>query len=282
MRQLKLFLILFAIGASLASCKKEDNESNKNNKNNVAVLPTKIIKTDVEGQKTTRLYEYDGTKIKKITETSNKGSTVFSYTYTGDNISKIVEQNEDGMVKNLSFIYADDKLMMWSENYDTDSETCFACEISVIIDYNTDGSQTVKYYIGKDLIGKDTKWNEVKVINEPASNKLIEASARDATFHVFTFDGNIPNPHKNITGWTKLERLNPVMHAEVNVKEYIHSRSVNINNVINGWNAQFLYRPDSFPTEAEIYDIGKRVVAPALQKINSNPLIYKEQYFYNK
>ncbi len=270
MKQFKLFLTLLIIAAMSVSCEKEDNQ-----KNNDAVLPTKMIKTDAEGKKATSLFEYDGTKIKKITETSDLGTTVFTYTYTGDNITKIVEQNEDGIVKSQSFIYVDDKLMMWTENYDTDSETCFACEISVTIDYNTDGSQTIKYYAGKD--------KEVRniVIVTHANNSAINAAqtfrSSNGPSNAFIYgllSTSWSNPFQNILGWTRLELLDPLLYSKKNLSDYsldfesASSAIYRLSYTRGGSNDPARGFP--YPTETIATDL------------RTEKIVYKIEYHYNK
>ena len=248
MKQLKLFLALLIIGAMAVSCKKEEEQT----KNTDAQLVTKIITTYEKGQKTTREYEYNGTKIKKITE----GNTVFTYTYTGDNITKIVESNERGVVKSQSFVYTDGKLVMWAENLESDSETCFFCETVATIDYNADGSQTVKYYEDhkNNVLGKQV---EITKIPNPG-NKTIDIYKSNPN-EEFTISTRLDNPHKNITGWTKLEILDPLMYSEHSVIKYIYGYSFPINyDTYSG-----------FPREMTLYySVGEKE-------------IYKKEYFYN-
>ncbi|MBL1411053.1 hypothetical protein [Sphingobacterium faecale] len=249
MKQIKLFLTLILIGAMTVSCEKDDDDST----NTDAILVTKIITTDVEGKKTSSLYEYDGTKIKKITETSDLGTTVFNYTYTGNEITKIAESNEDGIVKSQSFIYVDGKLRMWAENYETDSETCFACEITATVEYNTDGSQTVKYREGEVLK------KQVEIKYNALDNSITQLDL-DGTGDFITLEIGKANPHKNIIGWNKLLRIDPYVYAEENVNGYM--KYINDEHV-SGGHIKYKYNSNNFPTSctSDLYD---------------------KEYFYNK
>jgi len=262
MKQLKLFLTLLIIVAMAVSCKKDE----KNDKAD-AILVTKIITTDADGQKTTALYEYSGTKIKTITETSDEGTTVYTYTYTGDDISKIVQRNEDGLVKSQSFVHAGGKLLIWTENSETDADVCTDCEtlVTAMVSYNTDGSQTVKYYVkGSDVVQKQVKVTQTS--NPNLTNTIYEVGSDGLTKLFINSTYYIDNPHKNITGWTKLQRLNPLQYSAFNPVAYLET---------NG------STEDGFLVEYDILS-GFPSVETARSVANNNIVVYKKEYFYNK
>ena len=231
MKQLKLFLALLIIGAMAVSCKKEKVE------NTDAKLVTKIIETDENGLSTTRHYEYNGTKITKVKQTSDEGTTIFTYKYTGDNITKITESNERGIYKTMSFMYAGDKLISWAENYETDSEFNFHKENVVIRKDTTYGSMNVEalqHYNAGVLqstrlviippslfqhIGRATG-KAIENTNISSSYQTYD-SAKNLEIHFF-FTRN-SNPHQNITGWTKLELVNPALYGKTCIAHYQNS-----------------------------------------------------------
>lgn len=242
MKQIKLFLSLLLMGAMAVSCKKEDNNAD-------AILLTKIIATEGEG-KTTSLYEYDGRKLKTITKTMEYGNesitTVYTYTYTGDDITKIVESNEDGMIKSQSFIHAGGKLLMWSENYDTNSDSCFYCETVVTVDYNADGSQTVKYYDNYNTPSSFLK----KIFNITFNNEGNEITELDSGGSGFTYmlEKGKSAPHKNILGWDKLMPVSTFEYAPETIKKikkYIYNREFSTQSI------SYEYNSNGFPTSKE-------------------------------
>lgn len=240
MKQIKFFLGLLLIGVLAVSCKKEEIAPDEANM--VPVLVTKIITTDADGQKLTSLYEYDGQKIKKITETSDAGTTVYTYTYTGNDISKIVESVDGVVVKSQSFLHAAGKLLMWSENYETDSESCFYCETVATVDYNEDGSQTVKYYENyntPDAILKKT----VNVTYDANFHELTELD-QNGNGNLFVYEKGKSNPHKNIIGWKYLLRIDPYLYSEENVsgfKDFVN------NEHVSGGHIYFQFNAANFP-----------------------------------
>lgn len=216
MKKLNLFFSLLLIGAMTVSCDKDDSEKPDNDDN--VVLVTKVISTDPEGQKFTKLYEYDGTKIKKITETSDWGTTVYTYTYTGDEITKITESNEDGVVKTQSFMYAGGKLLAWATNYETDSETCFFCETVATVEYDDpQGRASAINYFEGDVEMPEKKVTIEYFLDDFIGETVVEMGGNFLRYISFD-DKN--NPHKNITGWTKLERLNPPRYGQHNTTFY--------------------------------------------------------------
>lgn len=265
MKQIKLFSILLLITAMAISCKKDDDPINTD-----VLLVTKIITTDVEGQKITALYEYKGTKIEKITETSDWGTTVYTYTYTGDDISKIVQRNEDGLVKSQSFIHGGGKLLMWTENYETDADVCADCEtlVTAIVSYNTDGSQTVKYYTaGSDVVQKQVEVtksisNFSDIIMSNAT--VITEIGSDGSQKAVAISARIINPHQNITGWAQLERIDPSMYTAYKPVAYS-------GNTGENYRATFGQVISGFPSEMTARDFA-----------NSSNIRFTKEYSYNR
>lgn len=247
------------MGAMAVSCQKEDNNAD-------AILVTKIITTDTIKGETTSLYEYDGRKIKTITETSDFGTTVFTYTYTGDDISKIVQSNEDGIVKSQSFIHAGGKLLMWSENFETDSDSCFFCETVATVDYNEDGSQTVKYYENYNTPDRTLKKTvNVSILNFTQWTEITELDL-DGNKSVFTYKNGKANPHKNIIGWNYLVRIDPYLYAEGNIDGFI--RFIDNEEWASGGHIRYKYNSNDFPMSCTTHP--------------DNLYQYSKEYFYNK
>lgn len=242
MKQIKLILGLLFIVVLAGSCKKEEITPVEDAA--LPVLVTKIITTNVDGQKTTRLYAYDGQKIKNITETSDAGTTIFTYTYTGSDISKIVETVDGVVVKSQSFIHAAGKLLMWSENYETDSESCFYCETVATVDYNADGSQTVKYYDYYDTPDQILKKTiHVNVINSASIHELTGMDP-DGNGQTILYGKNKPNPHKNIIGWNYLKLIDPQLYAEEVVTGFLDYEN---NEHVSGGQNSYQYNAANFP-----------------------------------
>lgn len=231
MKQIKLILGLLFIGVLAVSCKKEEITPDEDT--TLPVLVTKIITTHVDGQQITRLYAYDGKKIKSITETSDAGTTIFTYTYTGNDISKIVETVDGVVVKSQSFLHAAGKLLMWSENYETDSESCFYCETVATVDYNSDGSQTVKYYDNYDT--PDQILKKTIHVNYNASSNELSIMDPDGNGQTIVYGKNKLNPHKNIIGWNYLRLIDPHLYAEEVVTGFLDY--VNNEHVSGGQNS---------------------------------------------
>lgn len=271
MKHLKLFLSLIIISVTFISCEKE-NEKEEEIAN--VVLPIKIIKTGPEGEKTTSILEYTGSKIKKITETSDLGSTVFTFTYTGENITKIVESNKNGIVKSQSFLFGGeklDKLLMWSENYETDSEACFYCETVASIEYNADGNQTIKYRYGKN----EEVINEVKVTYQ--DNKLLIMTDKKGITKGFRYDAyeNLWfNPFGNIMGWNRLELVDPLKYSKKNISAFANEdiqKSEGYNVVYyKGGSSNLPNLNSTYPDEVRY------------STILTNISHAKIEYFYNK
>lgn len=240
MKQIKLILGLLFIGVLAGSCKKEEITPDEDT--TLPVLVTKIITTNVDGQKTTRLYAYDGQKIKNIKETSDAGTTIFTYTYTGNDISKIVETVDGIVVKSQSFIHAAGKLLMWSENYETDSESCFYCETVATVDYNADGSQTVKYYDYYNT--PDQVLKKTIHVNESTSFHEFTVMDPDGNGQTIVYGKNKPNPHKNIIGWNYLKIIDPHLYAEEVLIGFLDYEN---NEHVSGGQNIYQYNAANFP-----------------------------------
>lgn len=257
MKQLKLFLVLLIIGAIATSCEKEESVVNN------VKLVTKIIETDPDGLKKTRLYEYDGAKLKGVTETSSEGTTIYTYKYTGDNITKITESNARGIYKTMSFIYAGDKLSMWAENYETDSEFDFFAENVTVMEYAEEGGEIhlAKKYRGNAL-QETTRFYE-------SGGMYIKHNLTTGLFNTYIFDTK-SNPHKNIIGWAKLEKINHMLYSNFNVTQVEHIVDEDLRNEDFVFN--YNYDSSGFPTSMTRENIYK--------DIDSRK--QTTQYFYNQ
>ncbi len=162
--------------------------------------------------------------------------------------------------------------MMWAENYETDSESCFSCESSATIEYNADGTQTIKYYSGKNGIVR----KEAKVTNENLSNqenKMIAISDNCREAYAFdNFSRIWANPYHNILGWTRLEHVNPLKFSLINLSGY----EIESSSRSEGSRFNFSRYSSSFPSHG---DYPKEMAAIGY---STRAQDYKVEFFYNK
>lgn len=159
------------------------------------ILLKKTIDTDSNGDKITTIYNYNGNKI--VSSIDDSGESNIYVTYTGDLITKIEYKFPNGTVEQtdlytynsngkLSSYVRIDPIMKWGNKE--------------VYTHNSDGSISVKNYIGDDLSQtQEDGGGTVKFLNGEVS-EIINTSSPKMTYQ---FD-NKNNPFKNVTGMDKI------------------------------------------------------------------------------
>ncbi|MES2575460.1 MAG: hypothetical protein V4572_10995 [Bacteroidota bacterium] len=188
----KILCLFSALALVLTSCSGDDSSSDSS-PDSSTILLKKTILTDSEGEKTTVIYKYNGTKI--VSELDNYGDGIL-YTYTGDLITKM-EFKYDGIIEQTNtYSYTDGKL------------TTFVREDPImdwgnkeVYTHNSDGSISVKEYIGDGTT--QTQLNSTGTINFFANGEVSEITSSNNLTYKYVYDTK-NNPFKNVLGFGKI------------------------------------------------------------------------------
>ncbi|WP_125722508.1 membrane lipoprotein lipid attachment site-containing protein [Flavobacterium ustbae] len=202
---MKKILCLFgALTLLLTSCSSDESPSNGSTD---SVFLKKTISTYSDGSKVTTNYTYNGNKIVSIIDDSGESNAY--YTYTGDLITKLEYKLPGGTVEQVN-TYA----------YSTDGKLTTFVRIDPEMDwgnkevytYNTDGTVTVKEYIGDATT--QTTLNSTGTVKF-SNGEVVEMINDTHSSHTYTYDTK-NNPLKNVAGWNKINftdaEANDVLH----------------------------------------------------------------------
>ncbi|PXY43220.1 hypothetical protein [Flavobacterium hydrophilum] len=232
---MKKILCLFgALTFALTSCSSDDDSSSDSSD---LVLLKKTISTDSDGEKVTTTYKYNGDKIVSITDDQGEFNRYF--TYTGDLITKIEYKLPNGTVDQIN-------------TYQYDSSNRLISFVRVepldewgnkeVYTYNTDGTVSIKEYIGDDKTQTELNGEgKVTFTNGEATKIIIDYGPSRS----YIYDDK-NNPMKNVLGYDKLgfedSEASGTLHNIVSEKDLDYDE-ITATYI-------FTYNPSGYPTKS--------------------------------
>lgn len=224
---MKKLVLLFAALAAF-SCSSDDGDSSGPTAG--VVLPKKIIETDSDGFSTTSNYEYNGTKLTKVT--TSDGVTI-NLSYSGDFITEVVYKMGADIINRELYTY---------DNQGRVSEYVY-----LDYDFEEGSRETYAYGSGNVVIteyfGTLTSQTELNGVATLAlTNGEVSSKQANGTTTTYNYDSK-NNPFKNVTGYSKIAlsggAIEGIMH--------------NVVSETGAWGTRtttYTYLPNNYPSVA--------------------------------
>ncbi len=244
----------------MTSC--SDDDSNSTNNPETAILPTKLIETNPDGE-VTMTFSYDGTKLTGVNR--NDGSNDV-FTYTGDLVTELKSYQGDILMYKELFQYNTQNQLVAYYVFDYDSEDY--SKYAYV--HNSNGTIAYKEYNGSSENPADfTELTAEGVITDTTlTTTYIYGTTTETDVLTYTYDGK-NSPMRNITGFDKIGFAG----TDGSLKNYFENVVSQSYTTFGGTQpvlervTTYTYNADNFPlTETE--------------KDTDNNIITDTQYFY--
>lgn len=246
----KIFLAAFVAFSAIAftSCGDNDSDSSSNN-GTENVLLKKIVET-YDGENYTSTFEYSGNKLVRI---SNSDGTIEQFTYNGDKITQrfiTAGQTEDHTQKDTYVYDSEGRLasyIMFLDYEDNSSDL----EDKRLYTYNTDGTISVKTYLGNGTIPAELSSTGTITLRDGNILSYIGTNRQET----YTYD-NKKNPFKNILGYSSTI----ISYTEGGVNNALTYRYIDSPSVPYTENTVYTYNSNGYPSADTTTDSDGEVI----------------------